>query len=88
MSAGELQKFGSFFLLLLLEDEERVKEFIQSILWTFKSEAVNLATLRKDKLCTTLIPGHTKRNWCYVQSSDLDTHLFTGDTLKSFSASL
>ena len=44
MSAGELLKFLSYFLS---EDGERAKEFIQSISWASKSEAVNVATLRK-----------------------------------------
>ena len=44
MSAGELYKFLNF---LLSEDEETAKEFIQSMSWASKSEAVNLATLRK-----------------------------------------
>ena len=53
-----------------------------------ESEAVNLATLKKDNLGTTLIPVHAERNWCYVQSSNLDTCLFKANALKGFSASL
>ena len=35
-----------------------MKEFIESILWTPKSVAVNLTTLKKDNLGTTSIPVH------------------------------
>ena len=42
------------------EDEKRGKEIIQSILWASELEAVNLATLRKDNLGTTLIPVHAE----------------------------
>ena len=71
MSIGELQKFASFFFFFSWsQDEERVKEFIQSILLASKSETVNPAKLRKDKWGTTLIPAHAKRNWCHIQSSN------------------
>ena len=65
-----------------------VKKFIQSILWAYKSEAVDLATLRKHNLGTTILPVNIEQNWCYVPFSNLDTYLFKENTTKGFSASL
>lgn len=78
------RSFGVLLLFFLLSgDEERVKEFIQSILWAYKSEAVDLATLRKHNLGITILPVNIEQNWCYVPFSNLDTYLFKENTTKS-----
>lgn len=64
------------------------EKFIQ-LSWASKSEAVNLGTLRRDNLGSTWIPVHAEQNWCYLQSSNLDTYLFfKGNALKGFNANL
>ena len=66
-----------------------MKEFIQSILWAYKSEAVDLATLRKHNLGTTILSVNIEQNWCYVPFSNLDSYLFKENIVtKGFSASL
>ena len=61
-----------------------MKEFIQSISRETESEAVNLATLRKDNLGTTLIPVHAERNWCYVQFSNFRNLSFQTKHIERF----
>lgn len=67
--------------MFCIQNEERAKEFIESILLTPKLVAVNLTTLKKDNLGTTSIPVHAKQNWCSVRSLYLP-HLFNGNALK------